>query len=66
MPYTKQISEMDRDIEALTAAIAALRRAKGKQPGEIDRLLAEMARLKARRTRFMLRQRLIVKQQNSG
>ncbi len=66
MPYTKQISEMDRDIEALTAAIAALRRAKGKQPGEIDGLLAEMARLKARRTRFMLRQRLIVKQQNSG
>jgi hypothetical protein len=66
VPYTKQIADMDRDIEALTVAISALRRAKGKPPGEMDRMLAEMARLKARRTRFMLRQRMFVKQQTSG
>jgi hypothetical protein len=52
---------MDRGIEALQAAIAALRRAKGRHAGEMDRLLAEIARVKARRTRFMLRQRLHAK-----
>ncbi len=62
MPYSQQISEMDRGIEALQAAIAALRRAKGRHVGEMDRLLAQIARLKARRTRFMLQQRLHAKQ----
>jgi hypothetical protein len=52
---------MDRGIEALQAAIAALRSAKGRRAGEVDRLLAEIARLKARRIRFMMRQRLHAK-----
>ena len=53
---------MDSGIAAVTDAIAALRRAKKKQPGEMERLLAEMARLKARRTRYMLQQRMFIKQ----
>ena len=62
MPYRLRISEMDSGIAAVTDAIAALRRAKKKQPGEMERLLAEMARLKARRTRYMLQQRMFIKQ----
>lgn len=62
MPYRMRISEMDSGIAAVTDAIAALRRAKRKQPGEMEKLLAEMARLKARRTRYMLQQRLLIRQ----
>ena len=61
MPYKKRIADVDRGIEELRATLAALRRARTKNPAEIDRLLAEMARLRAQRTRFMFRKRLFEK-----
>jgi hypothetical protein len=55
MPYRKHIADLDLKIENLRQAIEALRIRKGSH-SEMDRALAEFARVKAERLRLMLRQ----------
>jgi hypothetical protein len=66
MPFTKRIAEVDRDIEATMAALVAVRAerdqrklAKDDAEARIQRLLADLAKLKAEKMRLALRQRLI-------
>lgn len=55
MPNRQKIAHVDRKIESLHAALDAMRGDR-KAKGDRDRLLAQLARLKAERTRLMLHQ----------
>ncbi len=57
MPYARRIGEIDQAIGELHAVIHAMRRGKPR-PAAIEQALGELARLKAARTRLMMRQRL--------
>jgi hypothetical protein len=55
MPYARKIGEIDQAIAELRDAIGAMRRGQTR-PGGLERALGELARLRAARTRLMLRQ----------
>jgi hypothetical protein len=55
MPHRKRIADLDLKIENLRQAIEVLRIHKGSQ-SQMDRALAELARVKAERLRLMLHQ----------
>jgi hypothetical protein len=55
MPNRKQIAELDLKIANLLTAIEALRMDNASRT-ETDRMLSELARMKAERLRLMLRQ----------
>ena len=55
MPNRTRIAELDLKIENLLAAIEALRRGNTDR-SEMDRMLSDLARVKAERLRLMLRQ----------
>ena len=65
MPYKKRIADADRSIEKVQARISLLRQGNGTDAREIDRLLVELAKLKALRLRLMSHQRLFVKRQRA-
>lgn len=55
MPYKLRISDLDSKIEALRATLQDIRESRGTK-AEQEKLLAKLARLKAERTRLMMRQ----------
>ena len=60
MPYKQQIAEMGHSIERVLAILEVLR-AKGGRQSRIEKLLGQLARLKAERVRLMDHQRLFSK-----
>ena len=63
MPYKKQIVEIEREIENLRAVLDTLRQ-KTPQKEELktlEKLLGELARLNAERTRLLMRQHFVAK-----
>ena len=59
MPSARQITEIEQEIAGVHAAIETIRAQKA-QASDLDRLLGELARLRAERTRLMLRHTTIV------
>jgi hypothetical protein len=57
VPYGRKIADVDLQIAELLAVLSE-KRGYAKDKGEQDKLLAQLARLKAERTRLMLRQRV--------
>ena len=65
MPYRTLIADLDLKIENLRTAIEAFR-TRNASRAEMDRLLSELARVKADRLRLMLRQVNIGAEQRHG
>ena len=57
MPYTRQIADVETQIEALLATLR-MSRQNGDRKKSRHKLLAQLARCKAERTRLMMHQRL--------
>jgi hypothetical protein len=60
MSFRREIAELDAAIVMLTSSLASRRR-KSRTSPEIEKMLGALSRLKATRTRLMLRQSVVVK-----
>ena len=58
MPYKSQIADLDDQINELRGALEALRRRR-RNRAAVEKLLNQLAKLKAKRTRLMMRQSVV-------